>query len=58
MREAKRGGRLAAGALAATLLLGAGGLTACDNEDQKDVQEIGEETDKQIDNLDNDGKDD
>ena len=40
------------------LLFGAAGLTACDNEDQKDIQEIGEEADKQLDKLDTDGKDD
>ncbi|MDQ4095415.1 MAG: hypothetical protein M3174_04315 [Actinomycetota bacterium] len=44
-------------ALAASLLIGAGGLVACDNEDQRDVQEIGEEADKQLDKLDTDGKD-
>jgi hypothetical protein len=46
------------GALAATLLLGSAGLVACDNEDQKDAEEVGDEVDKQVDELDNDGKDD
>ncbi len=50
--------RMATAALAATLLLGAGSLTACDNEDQKDVEEVGEDAEKGVDNLDNDGKDD
>ena len=50
--------RVLNGALAATLLLGSGGLIACDKEDKKDVEEAGDEADKQVDKLDNDGKDD
>ena len=50
--------RLVHAALAGTLLLGAGGLAACDNEDQRDIEEIGDEADKEIDKLDEDGKDD
>ena len=46
------------GALAATLLLSTGGLIACDKEDKKDVQEVGDDVDKQVDKLDSDGKDD
>lgn len=45
-------------AMVGALLLGAGGVAACDNEDQRDIQEIGEEADKELDKLDNDGKDD
>ncbi len=51
------GRKLARTALAVSLLLGAGSLTACDNEDQKDIQEIGEDADQQLDKLDTDGKD-
>ena len=50
--------RMASAAMAATLLLGGGSLAACDNEDQKDVQEVGDEAEKDLDNLDKDGKDD
>ena len=49
--------RILRAALAASLLVGAGGLVACDNEDQRDVQEIGEDVDKELDKLDSDGKD-
>jgi hypothetical protein len=50
--------RVLNGTLAATLLLGSGGLIACDKEDKNDVEEAGDEADKQVDKLDNDGKDD
>lgn len=43
--------------LAVTLLLGATGV-ACDKEDRKDVQEVGNDVEKGIDRLDSDGKDD
>jgi hypothetical protein len=43
--------------LVAGLLVGATG-TACDKEDRKDVQEVGNDIDKSIDKLDSDGKDD
>ena len=52
------GRKLARLACAGMLLFGVAGLAACDNEDQRDVQEVGEEADKQLDKLDNDGKDD
>lgn len=50
--------KLARVALAATLGIGAGAIGACDREDQKDVEEVGNEIDKNVDQLDNDGKDD
>ena len=31
---------------------------ACDKEDQKDVEEVGNDIDKEVDKLDKDGKDD
>ena len=43
--------------LAAGLLVGATG-TACDKEDKKDVQEVGDDIEKGVDDLDSDGKDD
>ena len=43
--------------LAAGLLVGATG-TACDKEDKKDAQEVGNDIEKGVDDLDTDGKDD
>lgn len=34
------------------------GGAACDKEDQRDVQEVGNEVEKGVDKLDTDGKDD
>ena len=42
--------------LAGLLLLPAG--VACDREDRKDVEEVGDDIDKEVDQLDSDGKDD
>ncbi len=50
--------KLARVALAATLVLGVGAVGACDREDQQDIEEVGNEVDKSVDQLDNDGKDD
>ena len=44
-------------ALCGFLLLPAGAV-ACDKEDQRDVEEVGEDIDKEVDQLDKDGKDD
>ena len=44
-------------ALAGLLLLPAGAV-ACDKEDKKDVEEVGYDIDKEVDQLDSDGKDD
>ena len=44
--------------LAALLAVPAGGAIACDKEDRKDVEEAGNEAEKEIDQLDSDGKDD
>ena len=43
--------------LAGLLLLPAGAV-ACDKEDRKDVEEVGDDIDKEVDQLDSDGKDD
>ena len=43
--------------MAAGLLLGATGV-ACDKEDNKDAQEVGNDIEKGVDDLDSDGKDD
>ncbi|MDQ3983362.1 MAG: hypothetical protein M3271_11850 [Actinomycetota bacterium] len=43
--------------VAAGILLGTTGV-ACDKEDRRDVEEVGEDVDKGIDKLDSDGKDD
>lgn len=43
--------------MAAGLALGATGV-ACDKEDRKDVQEVGNDVEKGIDDADSDGKDD
>lgn len=50
--------RLARIGLVALLAVPAAGTVACDKEDVKDVEEAGNEVDKQIDKLDSDGKDD
>ena len=49
--------RIPAALVAAGLLLGATGA-ACDKEDRKDVKEVGNDVDRNIDQLDSDGKDD
>lgn len=43
--------------MAAGLMLGATGV-ACDKEDRRDVQEVGNDVEKEVDQLDSDGKDD
>ncbi|MDQ3915025.1 MAG: hypothetical protein M3323_06785 [Actinomycetota bacterium] len=43
--------------LAAGLFVGTTG-TACDKEDRRDAQEVGDDLEKGIDKLDSDGKDD
>lgn len=50
--------KLASAALAGGLMLSAFSGVACDNEDEKDAEEIGENVDEGVDNLDDDGKDD
>ena len=44
--------------LAGALAFGATGAVACDKEDNKDLEEVGNDVDKQVDELDSDGKDD
>jgi hypothetical protein len=53
-----RNRRVASALTAASLLMGAGSLAACDREDRKDVEEGVNEVDKELDKLDSDGKDD
>jgi hypothetical protein len=48
--------RVAGVAVAALMVLGP--ISACDKEDRRDVEEFGENLDRQIDKLDTDGKDD
>ena len=43
--------------MAAGLMLGATGV-ACDKEDKQDVKEVGNDVDREVDQLDSDGKDD
>ena len=43
--------------LALGLLVSAGGV-ACDKEDKKDVEEVGDNIDQEVDDADSDGKDD
>lgn len=43
--------KLGAAALAAGLLLGSGALTACENEDRKDVEEIKDDVGREVDKL-------
>ena len=50
--------RFATAACAGLLVLGALGGVACDREDKKDLEEVGNDVDKQVDQLDSDGKDD
>ena len=50
--------RLARSALAIAVVLSMGATAACDREDQRDVEEVGNEVEKEVDQLDNDGKDD
>ena len=50
--------KLASIALSGTLTLSVLSGVACDKEDEKDVEEIGENIDQEVDNLDDDGKDD
>ena len=57
-RASMRKERFVGSALAAVVLLGSSGLVACDKEDRKDVEEITNDADKELDNLDSDGKDD
>ena len=44
--------------LAALLAFPAAGAIACDKEDMRDVEEAGNEAEKEVDQLDSDGKDD
>lgn len=50
--------RLARIGLAALLAVSAGAAVACDKEDAKDVEEAGNDVEKEVDQLDSDGKDD
>lgn len=50
--------RLARSALAIAVVLSMGATVACDREDQRDLEEVGNEVEKEVDQLDNDGKDD
>ena len=50
--------KLARLGLAALLIVPAGTAIACDKEDQKDVEEVGNDIEKNIDEADKDGKDD
>lgn len=50
--------KLASIALSGTLTLSVLSGVACDKEDEKDIEEIGENVDQEVDNLDSDGKDD
>ncbi|HEX2195602.1 MAG TPA: hypothetical protein VHJ76_01645 [Actinomycetota bacterium] len=43
--------------VAAGLFVGATGV-ACDKEDRQDVQEVGNDVEREVDQLDSDGKDD
>lgn len=49
--------RLARSAVAIAVVLSMG-ATACDREDQRDVEEVGNDIEKGVDDLDSDGKDD
>ncbi len=44
--------------VAGLLLLPAAGVTACDREDARDVEEVGNDLQKEVDQVDSDGKDD
>ena len=50
--------RLARIGLIALLAVPIGGAVACDKEDVKDVEEVGNDIEKEVDNADTDGKDD
>ena len=50
-------GKITLALVAAALFLGGAGV-ACDKEDRKDVQEVGNDVEKGVDDLDSDGKDD
>ena len=50
--------KLARIGLAGLLLFPAAGLAACDREDQRDAEEVGKDVEKEVDQLDSDGKDD
>lgn len=50
--------RLTSSALAIAVVLSMGATAACDREDRRDVEEVGNEVEKGVDQLDSDGKDD
>ena len=50
--------RLARLALCGTLVLAAGAVTACDREDRQDIEEVGNDIERGVDDADSDGKDD
>lgn len=50
--------KLARAALSGGLMLSAFAGVACDNEDRKDVEEVGNNIEEGVDDLDSDGKDD
>ena len=50
--------KLARLGLVALLIVPAGTAAACDKEDKKDLEEVGNDVDKGVDKLDSDGKDD
>jgi hypothetical protein len=50
--------RLARIGLIALLAVPVGGAMACDKEDVKDVEEVGNDIEQEVDNADTDGKDD
>ena len=50
--------KLARIAFVALLMVPAATGIACDKEDQRDAEEAGNEAEKEVDKLDNDGKDD
>ena len=50
--------RLARFGLVALLVVPVGTAVACDKEDVKDAEEVGDDIDNEVDKLDSDGKDD
>jgi hypothetical protein len=50
--------KLASAALAGGLMLSAFSGVACDNEDEKDIEEVGNNVEEGVDDADSDGKDD
>ena len=50
--------KLARLGLVALLVVPAGFAVACDKEDEKDVEEVGNDIEKNVDEADSDGKDD